>query len=129
MSIVAGDGGVDLHRHAQTLQIAETGNGGIERARNPAEGIMSSRIGAIEADGHALYAAVDDHARNVLGHQRAVCRQRNSKTLVRAIARQLENIGTEEWFAPAQHQNGSRHGSNLVDDIARRFGREIRGSA
>ena len=37
MGIVAGDGGVDLYRHAQILQIPETGNGGIEGAGNAAE--------------------------------------------------------------------------------------------
>ncbi len=106
MGIVAGDGGVDLHRHAQILQIAEAGNGGIEGSGNAAETIVGKRIRAVQADGHALHAAIDDHARDVLGHQRAIRGQRHPQTLVRAITRQLKNIRTEERFAAAQHQDG-----------------------
>ena len=122
MGIVAGDGGVDLHRHAQIFQISETGNGGIECAGNAAESIVSERIRAVEADGDALHAAIDDHARDMLGHQRAIGGQRHAQTFVRAITRQLENIRTEERLATAQHQDGSGHGGNLIDDVARCLG-------
>jgi hypothetical protein len=94
----------------------------------PRKGIVGKRIGAVEADGHALHAAIDDHARNVLGHQRAVGGQRHAQTLVRAITRQLKNIRTEQRFAATQHQDGSGHLGNLIDDIARRFGGEIGGA-
>ena len=92
MGVVAGDGGVDLHGHAQILQIAEASNGGIECAGNAAESVVGQGVGAIQADGHAPHAAIDDHAGNLLGHQRAVCGQRDAQTLVRAIACQLENV-------------------------------------
>jgi hypothetical protein len=36
--------------------------------------------------------------------------------LVRAIARQLENVRTEERFAAAQHQDRTGHLGNLIDD-------------
>ena len=109
MGVVAGDGGVDLDRHAQVLQISETGNGGIESAGNAAESIVGERISAVQADGDALHAAIDDHAGDVLGNQSAIRGQRHAQTFVRAITRQLENIRTIERFAAAQHQDGSGH--------------------
>ena len=125
MRIVAGDGRVDLHRHAQVLQIAETGNGGIERARNAAERVVGKRIGAVEADGNALYAAVDDLLRDMLCDQRSVGCQRHAQAFVRAISRQLENIGAEKWLTAAQNQNRIRYLGDLIDDVAGRLGGKI----
>ena len=127
MGIVAGDRRVDLHRHAQIFQIAETGDGGIECAGNAAESIVSQRIGAVQADGNALHAAVDDLLRDLFRDQRAIRGQRHAQAFVRAITRQLENIRTEERFATAEHQDGSRNFGNLIDDIARRLGGKIGG--
>ncbi len=43
VSIVAGDGGVDLYRYAQLLQVAHTVNRRFEGSRNTAEGVVGSR--------------------------------------------------------------------------------------
>ncbi len=88
---------------------------------------MCKRIGAVQANGNAPHAAIDDHARDVPGNQRAIGGQCHAQTLVRAITRQLENIRTEERFATAKHQDGSGHRDNLIDDIACSLGGEVGG--
>ena len=125
MGIVAGDGGVDLHRHAEILQIVETGDGGIECAWDPAECIVSKRVSAVQANRNPADSAIDDLLRNLPGNQRAIRGQRDAQALVCAVARQLKNVLAEERLATAQHKDGRRNCGNLIDDVARGFSREI----
>ena len=93
----------------------------------PRKRVVSKRIRAVQADGHAPHSAIDDHARDLLGDQGAIRGQSHAQTLVRAVTRQLENIRTEKRFATAQHQDGSGHSRNLIDDVARSLGGEVGG--
>ncbi len=127
MSVVPGDRCIDLYRHTQILQVEETGNGGIKCTRNAAECIVSKRVRAVQTDGNTLYAAVDDFLRDVLRNQSAIRGQCHAQALVRAIARQPENVGTEQGFATTEHQDGRRDRCNLVDDVQRYLGREVGG--
>ncbi len=72
VSIVPGDRGIDLHRHAELLQVAHAVDGGFERSRDPAESVVGQRIGAIQADGNPLHACLDDLLRYRFRNQRTV---------------------------------------------------------
>ena len=78
-------------------------------------------IGSVQADGHALDAAVYNFLCDLCRNERTVGRQRHAKALIRPILRELKNISTEEWFAAAEHENGRRYRRDLVDDIACRL--------
>ncbi len=69
MSVVPRDGRIDLHRHAEIFEIAEPGQGRVECARDVAKLVVRGRVHAVETDGHALHAAVDNLARDFLGNQ------------------------------------------------------------
>ena len=75
--VVPRDRHIDLHRHADLFEIAKAVNGGIEGARNSAEGVMRFRIYAIQADRDALYPRVHDLAGDFFRHQGSVGGQRH----------------------------------------------------
>ncbi len=118
MGVVAGDGGVDLHRHAERFQVAEAGDGRVEGSGMPrnVSWVMASEPSRLMKRAARRYR---DHARDMLGDQRAVGGESDAQAFVSAVARQLKNVRAEQWFAAAQHENGIRNFGNLIDDVAR----------
>ena len=102
-------------------------NGSIERSGNTAEGIVSGSVGAVEADRNAADAGIDDHARNIFGHERTVGGQGDAQPFVGRVASELENIGTVERFSAAQYENRVRGCGDLVDDAECGAGGKIGG--
>jgi len=125
MRVVAGDRGVDLHRHAESFDVSKSGDRGLEGARNAAEPVVGGCIDAVKTDSHTFYTTGDDLVRDFFGDQGSIGGQRNAKTFVRAILRQLKNIFSEKGLATAQHQNRRGDGGNLIDDVLCRLGGEI----
>src|SRR5271166_4498565 len=60
MRIVSRDGCVDLHRHADVLQITQAINGSVECSGYAAEGVMGGGVRAIQRDRNTLDARVLD---------------------------------------------------------------------
>ncbi len=117
--IVLGDRHVDLHRHAELFQILEAVDGRVEGSGNSAEGVVGLGIGAVQGDGDALDAGVDNLLRHFLGDQGAVGGQGDAQTFVGGILRELEDIRAIERFAAGKHQDGIRECGNLIDDVQR----------
>jgi hypothetical protein len=114
--IVASDGGINLHRYAEILQVAEAGDGGVEGSGNAAEAVVGDTVRSIKTDGDTLHAAIDDHARGLFADQGSVSRGHDAQAFFGAVTRELEDIGTIEWFSAAEQKNGTGDTGNLIDD-------------
>src|SRR5208283_4291610 len=125
--VVTRDGGVDLYRDTQRLQVLHAINRGVEGARNAAERIVGVGVGAVERDGYPLDASFLDALGNVLRDQGAVGSQRGTQAAAGGIFRQFKNIGTIQRLAAAEHEDGTAKVGNLRDDVERFLGGQIGG--
>ena len=123
--VVARDRGVDLHRNSQLLQVAHAVDGGVERAGNAAERIVSVRVRPVQRDRDPLDSGMLDLLRDVFGYQRSVGGQRDAQTAAGGVFGQLENVVTVERFTAAEHEDGIAEVGNLGNDVERFVGRQI----
>ena len=123
--IMLGHRGIDLHRHAQPLQVLEPFNRPVERARNSPEAIVGGRVGSIQADGDPAHAGFFYLAGHLGGDERSVGAQRHADAAFGGPARQPEQVAPKQRLASAQHQDQRSVFGQLIDDLDRLFVAQI----
>ena len=101
VGVVARDGHVDLHRHAQLFQISQAAQGLIKCSRDASKGIVGSGVRSVQTDGDAAHAGIHDLVGYFLGHQRSIGRQGYAQPAIAPIAGQFKNVASKKRFATA----------------------------
>ena len=125
MDVVFGDGAIDLHAHAEAAQMAKSVQRGGQRTRLAAETVVRDFVGAVDADGHAANAAIDDGVSHAFVDERAVGGQRDRQTVVARVRGDLENVGTKKRFAAGKHEDGFGEFGKLTHKRQRLVGRHV----
>ena len=86
---------------------------------------MRRFVRAVDTNGDALDAAVDDGVGDMLVDKRAVGCQRDGQAVLCGVRRDLENVGAKERFTAGEDQDRSGEFSQVADKYQRLLGGKI----
>ena len=101
VGVVARDGHIDLHRHAQFFQIPQAPQGVIKCSRDASKGIVGSGVRSVQTDGDAAHAGIHDLVGYFLGHQSSIGCQGDAQPTLTPIAGQCKDVLAKKRFATA----------------------------
>jgi hypothetical protein len=114
MEVDLGDGRVDLKFKTSSLGELNPFQRALKGPFHLSKGIVGLRSGAIEADADSLNPRVLHFLNRLFGNQGPVGGHHHSKSLIRSILGEIEDIGSEEGFPPCEDDDGFADRGNLI---------------
>ena len=118
----------EVHLEGQPVPLAglDTGECGFPRTGYATEAIVFLRIERIDADAHTHHADLDQVFRHPVVDQHAVGAEHHHEAEFHGVARDVEDVGTDERFAARDHEEAALVDlGNLIDELIAFFCREF----
>ena len=117
-----------MHLERQPVPLAglDAGECGFPCAGHATEAIVFLGIERIDADTHAHHADLDQFLRHPVVDQHAVGPEHHHEPEFYGMARDVEDVRTDERFATCDHEEAAFVDlGNLIDEFVAFFGREF----
>ncbi len=118
----------EVHLEGQSVPLASLNacECGFPCAGHATETIVFLGIERIDTDAHAHHADLDQVLRHPVVDQHAIGPEHHHETELHGVARDIEDVRTDERFAARDHEETTLvdHG-NLIDELVALFGREF----
>ena len=118
----------EVHLESQPVPLArlDACESGFPCARHATESIVFLGLERIDTDAHAHHADLDQLLCHPVIDQHAVGPKHHHEAELHGVARDVENVGTDEWFATRDHEEATLVDlGNLIDELVAFFGREF----
>ena len=117
IQIGLGDGRVDLKLHTRLFHGRDPLHGTGKGAGHAAEGIMTCRIGAVDAHAHPLDTRGQKPFSDIRRDQGPVRRHDHPQALAVAVGGKVEDILAKEGFTARQDDHGVTEGCHIIQQV------------